>query len=671
MEKRQVSVFDKSFDRAGITKDKEEAICEYIWNGFEAHANHVSVELLGGNMEEAPYIRVTDSGIGIPFETLESTFGAFLSSAKPLSTIRIKSQINKGKGRFSYLAFSNEAIWKTTYSLDNCNYEYTIRLQATERNFYEVSERNVVQKQTGTTVEIPLSSSTDNTILAYDHIKKRLLEEFAWYLYLNKDVKLDYCGTILHPEEYIDSELSESTTLKIGDACFTITIVVWKDKTANSSKIYYLLNDNTIVNAVNTTFNNNSAGFYHAVFVKSDFFRTVYPEMSELENVSYAETNPGERKILLDIKKRVARLIDATFHDFLARKANSRLKEIEMKGYFPKFSDDDFGKIKKKDFKRVAQELYCVEPKIFHKLKEMQCKSLLGFLNLLLQSDERENLLTIVDNIVQLSSDDRARFANILQRSKLEHIIDTIDLVQKRYEVVEALRSIVYDHARFANERDHVQKIIEQHYWLFGDEYYLMTADKTIKRSLEKHEEMLLTPVSDNNTQLTPEEQRRRMDIFLYSSCLTDSGRKEALVVELKAPSIPLTRTVYKQIEDYAYIVRKEKGFQAQDRVWRFYAVCGTVDEEVQMQYKNFEQHGRKCLAGIVGNFEIYALSWDDVFTSFELRHRFLLNKLRVDYENTASEMENDDSIAEVSRVEIDRRARKLIDMQLLPAVQK
>ena len=55
------------------------------------------------------------------------------------------------------------------------------------------------------------------------------------------------------------------------------------------------------------------------------------------------------------------------------------MKEIEMKGYFPQFSDDDFGKIKRKDFRRVAQELYCVEPKIFHKLKEMQCKSLLGF----------------------------------------------------------------------------------------------------------------------------------------------------------------------------------------------------------------------------------------------------------------------------------------------------
>lgn len=101
MEKRQASVFDKSFDRAGITKDKEETIREYIWNGFEARANRVSVELLGGILEEAPYIRVTDSGTCIPFETLESIFGAFRSSAKLLLTIRIKSQTNKGKRCFS------------------------------------------------------------------------------------------------------------------------------------------------------------------------------------------------------------------------------------------------------------------------------------------------------------------------------------------------------------------------------------------------------------------------------------------------------------------------------------------------------------------------------------------------------------------------------------------
>ena len=31
-----VSVDNHSFDSAGITKDCQEAVCEYVWNGFEA-----------------------------------------------------------------------------------------------------------------------------------------------------------------------------------------------------------------------------------------------------------------------------------------------------------------------------------------------------------------------------------------------------------------------------------------------------------------------------------------------------------------------------------------------------------------------------------------------------------------------------------------------------------
>ena len=41
--KRQVSLNNTSFDRAGITKDCKDAICEYIWNGYEAGASKVVV----------------------------------------------------------------------------------------------------------------------------------------------------------------------------------------------------------------------------------------------------------------------------------------------------------------------------------------------------------------------------------------------------------------------------------------------------------------------------------------------------------------------------------------------------------------------------------------------------------------------------------------------------
>lgn len=43
--KWQVSLNNNSFDRAGITKDCQDAVCEYIWNGFEAGATQISVSL--------------------------------------------------------------------------------------------------------------------------------------------------------------------------------------------------------------------------------------------------------------------------------------------------------------------------------------------------------------------------------------------------------------------------------------------------------------------------------------------------------------------------------------------------------------------------------------------------------------------------------------------------
>ena len=70
---------------------------------------------------------------------------------------------------------------------------------------------------------------------------------------------------------------------------------------------------------------------------------------------------------------------------------------IEEKKTFPTFSEDIYGKVRRRDLVRVTKEMYKLEPKIFYKLKPVQEKSLLGFLNLLLNSEERENILTIIE----------------------------------------------------------------------------------------------------------------------------------------------------------------------------------------------------------------------------------------------------------------------------------
>lgn len=66
--KRQVSLNNNSFDRAGITKDCKDGVCEYIWNGFEAGASKVSVALKGTPLQEAMALLISDNGTGIPYD---------------------------------------------------------------------------------------------------------------------------------------------------------------------------------------------------------------------------------------------------------------------------------------------------------------------------------------------------------------------------------------------------------------------------------------------------------------------------------------------------------------------------------------------------------------------------------------------------------------------------
>lgn len=293
--------------------------------------------------------------------------------------------------------------------------------------------------------------------------------------------------------------------------------------------------------------------------------------------------------------------------------------------------------MRKKDFETVAKELYCVEPRIFYKLNDKQEKSLLGFMNLLLSSEERENLLSIVEQVVSLTTEQRKNFSDILQRTKLQFIIESIGIIERRMGIIHGLKQIVFDMSKFANERDHVQKIIEQHFWLFGEQYNLLTADKTLATSLAEYEKITEAQDSSTDSTMSQGESIQRADIFLYTQCVQEDNNSEMLVVELKAPRIKLSLDVFNQVVRYVNTIRKEPRFNGSHRTWKFYAVCSKIDDDVKTKYDNFKQHGKVGLADIIDNFEIYAVSWDDVFQAFEARHNFLLSKLRLDYSQAST----------------------------------
>ena len=667
-----VSVKNQSIDSSGITSDYKAAISEYVWNGFEANATNVSIKYTLNEAFGVKELIIKDNGDGINYDELGETFGAFLASKKNLLSLQMKSKVNKGKGRFSFIAFSSNAEWHTAYKDNNVYKEYDITMSSDKKEVIDCSEPQLSDRnETGTEVKFTNINTLTAENMGFEILEPALLKDFAWFLYLykNKNVEIVVNDEKIDYEKYINTELSEKSMVTIEGYRFEINLVVWQESISEKFCCYYFDDKNVLKGKRTTTFNRNTINFNHSVFVKSGFFDDKENLIGDHDDTQINMFEfPDEKKILKKLHKEIQKLIEKKISVYLSDKAEEAVEAmITERKTFPEFPNDVYGQMRKNDLKKVTKEIFKLEPLIFHKLKHVQEKSLLGFLNLLLSSEERENVLTIIEQIVELSPQQRDDFSKILKKTSLENIIDTIKFIEDRYKVIELLKTIVYDLAKFANERDHVQRIVEKHFWLFGEQYNLASADQRMQKALEQYRNILYGEENVTATLNPDAENERRMDIFMCNTrnveTTFETMLEENIVVELKAPKVQLTKKVLRQIEDYMDYVRRQPQFNSKLRKWKFIAVCKEVDDYVKSQYKAFEDKGKVGLVFKVDNCEVYALTWDDIFKSFEMKHKPLLERLNYDREQVANEL-----MAEVSGAEDREKADALTEIAVTQA---
>lgn len=643
-----LSVKNQSIDSSGITNDYRDAISEYIWNGFEAHARNINIDYTLNEAYGVKELIITDNGDGINYDELGETFGAFLTSKKNLLSLKMKSKANKGKGRFSFIAFADKAEWCTVYKDKDDYKEYQITMSNDTKEVIDCSQpESSDRKESGTSVRFSDINTLTAENMSFEILEPALLKEFAWFLYLykSKNVEITVNGDKVDFEKYVNTKLSEKSMVTIDGHRFEISLVVWQESIKEKFCCYYFDSEDALKGKDTTNFNRNTINFNHSVFVKSDFFDDKENVLTNSDDIQINMfESQEEKKILKKLHKEIQKLIEEKISVYLSDKAEEAVEAmITERKTFPEFPRDVYGQMRKNDLKKVTKEIFKLEPLIFHKLKPIQEKSLLGFLNLLLSSEERENVLTILEQIVELSPEQRDDFSKILKKTSLENIIDTIKFIEDRYKIIELLRSIVYDLTKFSNERDHVQKIVERHFWLFGEQYNLASADQRMQKALEQYRNILYGE-EDVTATLNPDaENERRMDIFMCNTRNVETAfettLEENIVVELKAPKVPLTKKVLRQIEDYMDYVRRQPQFNSKLRKWKFIAVCKEVDDYVKSQYKAFEDKGKVGLVFQVENCEVYALTWDDIIKSFEIKHKPMLERLKYDREQVANEL--------------------------------
>ena len=658
---RKMQVNDRSTLGAGLPTEFSEVISQYIWNGFEAGAT--SVEIKFDNSTEIGTIfsfTISDNGSGISYDKLDENFGFFLDSTKVRSKNSSLIHGGKGKGRLSFQLFSGKATWDTTYKDSNGKLkDFTIAISKSAKDDYDPSEPvNSIKKKTGTGVEFKSLEGITTHSFEDGSLEHALKLQFGWFLHLNKDKKfkilindseLDYKSIIHESKHAVKTFKDEEDNGK--SYRFTIDYIRWSEKIKEKNYYYFLNSNQEEIFKEYTSFNNAAGGahgFYHGVYVTSDFFDKFDP--GEDENpTSQANLLTLQCKSNAAYKELLAYLKDDLLKkrkEFYKESAHKAWQGFEDRKTLPQYRDNEIENLRKDSLKQVVESLYTIEPAIFVGLKPEQEKTMLGLMDIVLDSDEKDDVIKIVDSVVNdLSPEQRKDFAETLEKIKLSNVVEVLKLVVSRQRVVEGLRRLVFELTKFTNERDHIQQAVQSNTWLFGEEFGVVTYDKTFELSLKEYTYILDGKKSVE--EFTDEEKNRRMDIFMTRQRLVNdpiynntTQLEENIIIELKRPSVTLGKVQMRQVEDYRDIIKKNPQFHSQMKLWKFFLVGNSIDGDIKAAYKSSEIRSKRFLVDWQEDFEIYVMTWSDIFDMYRIRNDFMLNKLDADKSAIQAEVE-------------------------------
>ncbi len=627
----------------------ERAIAEYIWNGFDAKATIVRIDYDFDSLEldTITSVTISDNGKGIGFDELQYKFKPILESQKRLSLddgdlVRGKN----GYGRLTFFKFADYAKWTTVYLHSNQKkYQYQIEITSEKLTRYTTSEQLETIEELGTSVKFTGIDAEISSNYFEKKIKAFLRAEFAWFLELNSNFQIIINDEVLDYKSIIEDR--KAFSIEVQDIQFDCKYLRWNVKPNDEYSRFYFLNKALDVRGTKTTLlNKKGDGFWHSIVVINDFFEDKMSECFSGKTISPTLFEDKKAHGIFDLLiSELNNFLKKERRPFLRKQANKLLGNYHKDGVFPSFGDTIWEVKRKEELEELIVSLYEVEPRVFIKLNKEQQQIFLKLLNLIMDSNERENLFKIIGEVVDLEQTDRAEFAKLLRTSRLKYIISTIKLIQDRILVIEDLKKLVFKHDLKAGEIKHLQKFIENHYWIFGEEYRMICAEEVkFEEALTKYI-YYLRGVSEKKYIEHPDKYKE-MDLFLAGKEFRDGGPHN-LIIEIKNPTTvkKLTNKEYGQIEKYIDVIMKQDCFNDNREHWNFYLIGQDYDDIVER--KITKKDTGLCIDD--SNCKLYVKKWSQIVNDIELRHKYLLEKLKIERQELSTAQTLDEVMLEMA----------------------
>lgn len=412
MERRTSKITAKSIQQSGLPSDYKKALAEYIWNGFDAGADTVSLDFSANALGGLEQFSISDNGSGIDVATIDDTFGNFLDSGKrDLLKSGGFQRGRKGKGRYAFSTFAARAGWSTRFvGPQGKVLSYRILISRGDLQHFSIDDRLFLKDgDTGTVVAFFDFFDLSGPSLESVEFRDFLAGEFGWFLFLNRHrefrilingLELAYRDTIGDSRELVE---------QIGEDTFRIVFIRWNRRIGDRYFFYFLGSNQRERARKHTSFNNRAIEFHHSVYIESAFFDgflETEQDVPVLEGFGSNQAHPSFRALL----KLLNGLVFAKEKEFIREVQAERLVgEYAEKGFLPEVG------LRHERLEQLLRELYCADPRIFAPGNSQQGRVLVGTLNLLLQKGGVEDLVGLVAGVAELGEEERDSLRGALE----------------------------------------------------------------------------------------------------------------------------------------------------------------------------------------------------------------------------------------------------------------
>jgi hypothetical protein len=563
-----------------------QALAELVWNGLDAEASKVSIEIDRGALG-LKAIRLRDNGHGIPPEEAEGLFshlgGSWKRNTKKSRNGKRVLHGEEGKGRFRALALGRVAEWSiTALNSSGQRVRYRISMIKDNARHFRVSPPIAVDDDSDIGVEVTISEPYKDWNLATPGLVQELNEIYALYLTDYQKVRITILGTRLDPTKLIELRKAFALpSIPNGDNppySADLEIVEWK---AQTERMLYLCSDDgfplhRIAPGI------HAPGFDFAAYLKSVYV-SVLNEQGTLE---LAELDSRLNESVENAKSQLRE----HFKTRTTQKLKTLVDEWKSEQVYP-YAEEP------------ASPVQTVERQVFDIVAVNVATSLVDFqtqdhrnrklqLRMLRQAIERspEELQLILGEVLGLSQRKQEELARLLKRTTLSSIISASKLVADRLDFISGLETMLFDPELKKNfkERTQLHRILaDNNTWVFGEEFALTVDDQSLTEVLRKHLKLAKRSSVVNEPVKRLDESRGIVDLMLSRRVPNNrEDELEHLVVELKAPTIVVGAEETSQIKSYAFAVQSDERFRGVPTTWTFWLVANDMDEHATKEVR-------------------------------------------------------------------------------------